>query len=310
MIEAQSLSRRYGATLAVDNVTFTINRGEIVGLLGPNGAGKTTIMRMLSGYLEPSGGSVHVGGRDLAAEPHRIQAELGYLPENLPVYPEMTVADYLEYAATLKGIPAANRYPELREALAATELASRALSPIGKLSRGLRQRVGVAQAILGSPALLILDEPANGLDPEQTVQMRRLVKRLARRATVILSTHIMQEVDALCDRVLILRQGRLALDQPLQDLRDSRTLRVCTDVAAESLPDLLGRVPQIAQVRQLEAQEGRQLFLLELHASADRDTAASHVASCVINAGCRLYQLQTESRELESVFREVSSHDG
>ena len=295
MIEAQSLGRRYGETLAVDDVTFTINRGEIVGLLGHNGAGKTTIMRMLSGYLEPSGGSVYIGGRDLAANPHQIQAELGYLPENLPVYPEMTVADYLEYAATLKGIPAAKRYPELREALAATELTTRALSPIGKL---------------GSPALLILDEPANGLDPEQTVQMRRLVKRLARRATVILSTHIMQEVDALCDRVLILRQGRLALDQPLQALRQSRTLRICTDTAPDSLPDLLSRLPQVAQVQQLETQEGRRLFLLELHATADRDTAASHVASCIINAGGSLYQLQAESRALESVFREVSGYEG
>ena len=310
MIEAQSLSRRYGETLAVDDVTFTINRGEIVGLLGHNGAGKTTIMRMLSGYLEPSGGSVYIGGRDLAANPHQIQAELGYLPENLPVYPEMTVADYLEYAATLKGIPAAKRYPELREALAATELTTRALSPIGKLSRGMRQRVGVAQAILGSPALLILDEPANGLDPEQTVQMRRLVKRLARRATVILSTHIMQEVDALCDRVLILRQGRLALDQPLQALRQSHTLRICTDTAPDSLPDLLSRLPQVAQVQQLETQEGRRLFLLELHVTADRDTAASHVASCIINAGGSLYQLQAESRALESVFREVSGYEG
>ena len=295
MIEAQSLGRRYGETLAVDDVTFTINRGEIVGLLGHNGAGKTTIMRMLSGYLEPSGGSVYIGGRDLAANPHQIQAELGYLPENLPVYPEMTVADYLEYAATLKGIPAAKRYPELREALAATELTTRALSPIGKL---------------GSPALLILDEPANGLDPEQTVQMRRLVKRLARRATVILSTHIMQEVDALCDRVLILRQGRLALDQPLQALRQSHTLRICTDTAPDSLPDLLSRLPQVAQVQQLETQEGRRLFLLELHATADRDTAASHVASCIINAGGSLYQLQAESRALESVFREVSGYEG
>ncbi len=310
MLEAQSLSRRYGETLAVDNVSFTIDSGEIVGLLGHNGAGKTTIMRMLSGYLEPSGGSIRVGGRDLATNAHRIQMELGYLPENLPVYPDMTVAEYLENAATLKGIPKGQRILAMRAALGATELASRALSPIGQLSRGMKQRVGVAQAILGSPALLILDEPTNGLDPEQTVQMRRLVRRLAQRATVILSTHILQEVDALCDRVLILRQGRLAMDQTLQALRDSRALMVCTDSASDSLPDLLRRMPQVASVRQLEEQAGRLTFLLELHAEVDRDTAASNVATCVVNAGARLYQLQSESRRLESVFREVNAHAG
>jgi ABC-2 type transport system ATP-binding protein len=307
MLEAQSISRRYGDTIAVDNVSFEIERGEIVGLLGHNGAGKTTIMRMLSGYLEPSAGNIRFNGHDIAGDTHPLQAVLGYLPENLPVYPDMTVADYLEYAATLKGIAVDRRFRAVREALAATELIARALSPIGKLSRGMRQRVGVAQAILGSPTLLILDEPTNGLDPEQTVHMRRLVKGLARRATVILSTHIMQEVDALCDRVLILRQGRLALDQPLQALRESRVLEVFTDTSVSSLGDLLRRMPQVTEVRQLENQGDRAAFTLELHAGADRNIAASNVAACVINAGARLYQLQAQSRDLESVFREVST---
>ncbi len=310
MIRAQSLSRRYGDTLAVDDVTFTISRGEIVGLLGHNGAGKTTIMRMLSGYLEPSDGRVVVGDHDLAENPHRVQAQLGYLPENLPLYPDMLVADYLEDAAILKGIPPDRRALELREALAATELAPRALSVIGKLSRGMRQRVGVAQAILGSPALLILDEPTNGLDPEQTAHMRQLVKRLARRATIILSTHIMQEVDAVCDRVLILRQGRLALDKSLQELRESRILRVCTDKAVDTLPDLLGRLPEVARLEQLDGPTDRNLFLLELHPESDRDAAAGSVANCVSSAGARLYQLHAESRDLESVFREVSADGG
>ena len=310
MIEVQSLSRRYGDMLAVDDVSFTIENGEIVGLLGHNGAGKTTIMRMLSGYLEPSQGKVEVGGQNLAENPHLIQAALGYLPENLPVYPDMAVADYLEYACTLKGIDPATRFREIKEALAATELTPRALSPISELSRGMRQRVGVAQAILGRPALLILDEPTNGLDPEQTVHMRRLLKKLARRATVILSTHIMQEVSALCDRVLILRQGRLALDQSLLELSEARALRVCTDTAVPTMSDLLGRMPQVVAVQELGEQDGRSQFLLQLHASADRDIAASNVASCVINAGGRLYQLQAETRDLESVFRKVSAHDG
>jgi ABC-2 type transport system ATP-binding protein len=239
-----------------------------------------------------------------------VQAQLGYLPENLPLYPDMVVADYLEYAATLKGIPPDRHAVELREALAATELAPRALSVIGKLSRGMRQRVGVAQAILGSPALLILDEPTNGLDPEQTAHMRQLVKRLARRATIILSTHIMQEVDAVCDRVLILRQGRLALDKSLQELRESRVLRVCTDTVVDALPDLLNRLPEVARLERLDGQADRYQFLLELHPASDRDTAAGSVAACISNAGARLYQLQAESRDLESVFREASIGGG
>ena len=307
MIEVQSLSRRYGTTLAVDSVSFDIDRGEIVGLLGHNGAGKTTIMRMLSGYLEPSEGSVSISGLDLAENAHSIQQQLGYLPENLPIYPDMMVADYLEYAATLKAVPPAERYGEIREALAATELAGRALEPIGILSRGLRQRVGVAQAILGRPRLLILDEPTNGLDPEQTAHMRHLVRKLARRATVILSTHIMQEVDALCDRVLILRQGRLALDRSLHDIRQGGALQLCTDAAVDKLADFLRRMPQVATIEQGSEQPDRQTFLLQLHENADRDTAANNIAQCVVNAGARLYQLQPVTRDLESIFREVNA---
>jgi ABC-2 type transport system ATP-binding protein len=224
MIEVDSLSRRYGSVTAVDQVSFTIGTNEVVGLLGHNGAGKTTVMRMLSGYLEPSGGSVEFRGRMLSEDVHAIQQQLGYLPENLPLYPDMMVADYLDYAATLKGIPRGERVAAVREALLSTDLAERALDTIDTLSRGFRQRVGVAQAILGRPGLLILDEPTNGLDPHQAEHMRHLIRRVARSATVILSTHIMQEVEVTCDRVLILRNGRLVLDQRLEALRESRTL--------------------------------------------------------------------------------------
>jgi ABC-2 type transport system ATP-binding protein len=309
MIEVQSLTRRYGKNLAVDDVSFAIEHNEIVGLLGHNGAGKTTIMRMLSGYLEPCAGTIHIDGIDLATGAQQIQQQLGYLPENLPVYPDMLVADYLEYAATLKGIPGEQRYQRIREALAATELAPRALDSIGTLSRGLRQRVGVAQAILGRPRLLILDEPSNGLDPQQTEHMRRLIRKLAQRATIILSTHIMQEVDALCDRVLMLRQGKLALNAKLQELRDSRTLHLRSDAEVRDLPDLLRRMPQVSKVEQLAEENGQLQLSLLLHDSADCDTAADNISRCVVNAGARLYQLQLVSRDLESVFREVNTRD-
>jgi ABC-2 type transport system ATP-binding protein len=307
MIEVQSLTRRYGKTIAVDDVSFHIDNNEIVGLLGHNGAGKTTIMRMLSGYLEPTAGSIVIGGVDLATQAQTVQQQLGYLPENLPVYPEMMVADYLDYAATLKGISKKERYQEVRGALVATDLVKRALDPISTLSRGLRQRVGVAQAVLGRPRLLILDEPTNGLDPDQTEHMRQLIKKLAHRATIILSTHIMQEVDAICDRVLILRNGQLALDQRMRDLQQSRTLQLRTNAAVESLASYLRRMPQVASLKQSAAKSGIMQFSLQLHHNADMDTAANNVATCVIEAGARLYQLQPVTRDLSNVFREVNA---
>lgn len=305
MIDVHSLTRRYGKTTAVNDVSFQIGDNEIVGLLGHNGAGKTTIMRMLSGYLEPTAGSITIGGVNLAENAHEIQQQLGYLPENLPVYPDMMVADYLDYAATLKGISKKERYPAVRRALLATDLTKRALDTVSTLSRGLRQRVGVAQAILGAPRLLILDEPTNGLDPNQTEHMRQLIRRLSRRATIILSTHIMQEVDAICDRVLMLRHGQLALDQRLQELHHSRTLRLRTDTSVEALFSYLRRLPQIQSVKQLADEEGILHCLILLHQNSDIRTAANNIAHCVVKAGARLYQLEAVTRDLDSVFREV-----
>lgn len=307
MIEVQSLTRHYGKTAAVDNVSFSIGRNQIVGLLGHNGAGKTTIMRMLSGYLEPASGSITIGGLTMADNATGIQGELGYLPESLPVYPDMMIADYLHYAATLKAIEPARRYDAVRHAIVSTDLAERALDPIAELSRGLRQRVGVAQAILGKPSLLILDEPTNGLDPKQTEHMRRLIKRLARQATVILSTHIMQEVDAICDRVLVLRHGKLVLDSHLAQLRESRTMLLQTDSIAGSLTNYLQRMPQVASLQHTEDEDNRSNYTLVLHENSDIDTAANNIARCVIEAGARLYQLRPVIQGLEAVFHEVNS---
>ncbi len=309
MIEVQSLTRHYGKITAVEDVSFTIGNHEIVGLLGHNGAGKTTIMRMLSGYLEPNAGSIIIDGVNLANDARSVQQHLGYLPENLPVYPQMIVADYLDYSATLKGIPAAERMSAVREALLATDLMQRALDPINILSRGLRQRVGVAQAILGQPRLLILDEPTNGLDPNQTEHMRQLIRRLARRTTIILSTHIMQEVDAVCGRVLMLRNGRLALDQSLAELHHSRTLVLRTSTAVQPLESYLQRLPQVQALQYSLGADGLMHFDLHLHPNVDMDTAANNIAQCVVQAGAKLYQLQVSTRDLDSVFREVYGND-
>ncbi len=305
MIEVQSLSRYYGKTAAVQDVSFTIGNHEIVGLLGHNGAGKTTIMRMLSGYLEPSAGSITIDGVNLASDARSVQQHLGYLPENLPVYPQMMVADYLDYVATLKAIPALERLGAVREVLLATDLTERALDRINILSRGFRQRVGVAQAILGQPRLLILDEPTNGLDPNQAEHMRQLIRRLARRTTIILSTHIMQEVDAVCGRVLMLRNGRLALDQRLAELHASKTLLLRTSNAGQSLHACLTRLPQVQSLQHNVAGDGLMHFDIHLHADVDTDIAANTIAQCVVEAGAKLYQLQISTRDLDSVFREV-----
>lgn len=305
MIEASHLTRQFGRTTAVSNVSFDIHNNEVVGLLGPNGAGKTTIMRMLSGYLEPTTGSVTVNGENLGQNAYSIQRQLGYLPENLPVYPDMMVADYLDYVATIKGIAPGERLRAVKEALISTEMTAHALQKIDTLSRGQKQRVGVAQAVLGRPSFLILDEPTNGLDPHQTEQMRTLIGQLSRRATIILSTHIMQEVEAVCDRVLIIRNGQLALDQSLAELHNCGSMLLRTDGAGENLQDLLARLPQIESVQKLSSRDDMHEYHLQLRHDCIADTAAGNISECVLRAGARLYQLESQARQLEDVFREV-----
>jgi ABC-2 type transport system ATP-binding protein len=281
--------------------------GEIVGLLGHNGAGKTTIMKMLSGYLEPSSGAIEIGGIDLAENTRGVQQILGYLPENLPVYPDMTVADYLDYAATLKGLQGEALRDSVRRAVRDTELFGKLLDPIATLSRGYKQRVGVAQAVLGSPRVLILDEPTNGLDPNQTQHMRDLIVALAKNATVILSTHIMQEVDAICDRALILRNGHLALDENLADLRAAGQLILKTSLAQDEIEAVL---PAHTSISVSSAEFGKHEYHLALAEGAEADAAAAAIAAAVLGAGGELYQLHAQVRDLETVFREVNLQEG
>lgn len=311
MLQVSQLSRCYDTFVAVENVSFEINQGEIVGLLGHNGAGKTTIMKMLSGYLEPNQGSIIINGVDLAIDPKTIQSELGYLPENLPVYPELRVADYLDYAADLKGLQGSNKLQEIKRVVQATEIGVKLLEPINTLSRGYKQRVGVAQAILGQPKLLILDEPTNGLDPTQTEHMRELIRDIAQQATVILSTHIMQEVDALCDRALILRNGKLAVDEKLSALRHSNHLLLHTNLDENTLRPILTALSVVDQCEMSENPEPASHFHYRITLTEDGDSAAQAnalVAKAIIEAGGELYQLQTEHRDLETLFREVNQH--
>jgi ABC-2 type transport system ATP-binding protein len=296
MIEADRLTRRYGDFVAVDEVSFAIGRGEIVGLLGHNGAGKTTIMKMLTGYLEPSAGSVRVNGIEVEADRQAVQQQMGYLPENLPLYPELTVVDYLAYTAELRGVDPASAVPR---AVAATELRDKAFDTIGTLSRGYKQRVGVAQAILHEPRYLILDEPTNGLDPGQTRQMRELIRRLANSATIILSTHIMQEVNAICDRAVILRSGRLVLDQRMDEIRASTQLAIRT-ASEGNLLEVLAGVPGIAGLRQTG--EG----FWEADVTGSLDGLAEAIARRLVDRSLPVYQIAPVQRDLETIFTELN----
>lgn len=313
MLHVKQLSRKYSDFVAVENVSFSIGKGEIVGLLGHNGAGKTTIMKMISGYLEANSGSIQVDGIDLNAEPKQVQRDLGYLPESLPVYPEMTVADYLDYAADLKGIEAENKLSEIRRVIAATDISEKLLAPIATLSRGFKQRVGVAQAILGRPKLLILDEPTNGLDPEQTQHMRALIREVAKDATVILSTHIMQEVDALCSRVLMLHGGKLALDAKLEDLRQSNHLLLESSLEPKKSA-LLSEIDGVSSVDCLGDEsifsndsDGKLFrYRIAFHDYSNSRSLSATVAKTVVESDSQLYSIKPELRDLETLFKEVS----
>ncbi len=226
MIEVEGLGKRYGELAAVSDVSFRAERGEVVGFLGPNGAGKTTTMRMVTGFLPPSTGRVRVAGFDLLESPRAARRAIGYLPELPPLYPEMRVADYVTFVATIKDVPAKERAAKVERALVACGLSEVKNRVIGRLSKGFRQRVGLAQAIVHDPAVLILDEPTAGLDPLQIVEIRNLIRSLADEGgrTVVLSTHILPEVEAICRRVILISGGRIRVDGPLAEIKGSGTL--------------------------------------------------------------------------------------
>ncbi|HIJ85081.1 MAG: multidrug ABC transporter ATP-binding protein [Magnetococcales bacterium] len=298
MIEVKGLSRHYGGLAVVDDVSFHIGRGEVVGLLGHNGAGKTTIMRMVTGFLEPTSGRITIDGLHIGPSTREIQKRIGYLPENCPLWPEMTVVDFLDFQATLHGLADDDRPRALRETIARTGLKEKALAPIYTLSRGYRQRVGVAQAILHHPKIVILDEPTNGLDPTQIRHMRTLIGELAKEATVIVSTHILQEVQAICARVLILRSGRLVVDARLDALESDSRLLVTIDQEGESI---LKAIPGVASVRKTSASQGQHGYILNAAFAT-----APMVAKRLAEANIALFALQPEKRDLETVFAEAN----
>ena len=298
MIVGQNLVRRYGSTIAVDDVSFEIAQGEVVGLLGHNGSGKTTIMKMLTDFLEPTAGQITLNGLDIGEQTRLAQACIGYLPENCPVWPDMHVADYLDYQACLHGLSPSERDSAVVRAIQRTGLKDRATQMIRTLSRGYRQRLGVAQAILHERQIVILDEPTNGLDPTQILEMRSLIKDLAKQSTILISTHILQEVQAVCERVLILRAGRLALDSRIEDLEQNQRLLIIVSADGKSV---LGGIPGVERITQRATNDGLVHYVVDV----SRD-CASDIAQAIHAAGLKLHLLQPERQTLESVFAAVN----
>lgn len=255
MIAVKDLTKAYGSIVALDQVSFNIAQGEIVGLLGPNGAGKTTLIKIMTGYLHPDAGSVAINQLDVMDSTLEVQKHIGYLPENAPLYQDLTVQSYLSLMAELHQIEPEAQVPRILEAVEAAGLEDRLTQRIGTLSKGYRQRVGIAQAIMHRPALLIFDEPTVGLDPTQIVEIRSLIRKLAAHSTIIFSTHILAEVEALCDRILILLNGALRSDSVLSELRGSSHVILVLQHDVPNLRATLALNPAIGTVRQ-EKQEG------------------------------------------------------
>jgi ABC-2 type transport system ATP-binding protein len=310
VIEVQHLTKRYGPVTAVDDVSFKAERGEILGFLGPNGAGKTTTMRILTGYMPPSEGKALVGGYDVQDKPIEAKRRTGYLPETPPLYPDMTVRDYLDFCARIKGVPRAERTARVKTSMERTRIADMARRQCGKLSKGYRQRVGLAQALLHNPEVLILDEPTAGLDPKQIIETRKLIKELGGDHTVILSTHILPEVSQTCNRIVIINKGRVvAVDSPdnlTARLRGTETMLLQVDAAGADAAGVLNAVPGVSQVRVAESRDG--VTSLEVESETGRDVRRE-LAAAVVGRGWGLLELRPMRLSLEEIFLHLTTED-
>ncbi len=305
MIKVEDIVKRYGSTEALSGVSFSVQAGEVIGLLGPNGAGKTTLMKILTGYLQPDAGEAWIDGIDVLKNPEEVQARVGYLPENAPMYPEITVQSYLKMIAELRGVPNSEMRSLISRAVKAVGLEDRLVHPIGTLSKGYRQRVGIAQAILHRPKLLILDEPTNGLDPTQIVEVRRLIKELAQTSTVLLSTHILSEVEATCSRAVIIMNGKVRADARLEDLARSSTAVMALeahDVDVARIASVIKELPDVKQVIS-HTDNGRPYF--EIHAESGRDICPV-LFRLSADHGWPVAELKHSQRTLETVFNELA----
>ncbi len=303
MIHVEHLSKMYGTFRALNDISFDVAQGEVVGFLGPNGAGKTTTMRILTGYMPPTDGQARIAGLDVFEQSLEVRKRIGYLPESVPLYTEMTVRAYLDYMGSLRRVD--DRARAVERAMARCHIEQRADSLIGKLSKGLRQRVGLAQAIIHDPKVLILDEPTIGLDPKQIIQVRELIKELGQTHTVMLSTHILPEVSQTCDRVLIVNNGRLVAegspDELTAQLQSGGRIRVKIGNPSDQIADVLRRIPDVIRVHQTHA-DG----IYEIICPPNIDRRAE-TAKTIVQHGWELLELQSINLSLEDIFLKLTT---
>jgi ABC-2 type transport system ATP-binding protein len=309
MIEVEGLTKRYGRTTAVDGVSFRVQKGEILGFLGPNGAGKTTTMRILTCYLPPTEGTARVAGYDVFEQPLEVKRRVGYIPETPPLYPDMEVGTFLDFCAKIKGVASKDRRSKIDDAVEKCRIGDVRRTLIGKLSKGYRQRVGLAQAILANPEVLILDEPTSGLDPKQIIETRDLIKSLGGEHTIILSTHILPEVSMTCGRVVIISKGRVVAEGTPEELTQrlrgagSILIEVRGDAAAIETAFSQG-IPGVTTVKARPASAG--VTALEIETEAGRDLRAD-VARAVVQRGLDLLSLQQAGMSLEEIFLHLTT---
>jgi ABC-2 type transport system ATP-binding protein len=309
VIEVQHITKRYGRVTAVDDVSFKVERGEILGFLGPNGAGKTTTMRILTGYMPATEGRAVVAGFDVFADPVEAKRRTGYLPETPPLYPDMTVREYLDFVARIKGVPAAEQKTRVPSVMERTRVADMADRHCSKLSKGYRQRVGLAQALIHNPDVLILDEPTAGLDPKQIIETRELIRSLAGDHTIVLSTHILPEVAQTCQRVVIINKGRVvAVDTPdnlTARLRGAETMFVQVDAPGEDAAAALQAVPGVTRVN---AADGRHTGAFEVESDRGTDVRRE-LARAIVRRGWGLLELRPMRMSLEEIFLQVTTDE-
>lgn len=299
-IEVKELTKIYGSQIAVNAISFSISKGEIVGFLGPNGAGKSTTMKMLTCFIPPTSGSATVCGFDVSSQSMEVRRRVGYLPEHNPLYLDMYVKEYLGFAASLGGVPNAKR--RVDEVIELTNLKPEYSKRLGQLSKGYRQRVGLAQAMIHRPEVLILDEPTSGLDPNQVVEIRELIRNLGKESTVMLSTHIMQEVEAICDRVIIIDKGRIVADDNLAGLRSSKAGEYSVRVQFGSPVDRAGMeaIPGCLKAEDL----GRNAWRL----TGEHENFRQAVSQFALSQNLEVLELVSEKNSLEETFRKLTGH--
>ena len=310
MIEVEHLVKSYGKARAVNDISFKVDKGEILGFLGPNGAGKTTTMRILTGYLPATGGTARIAGFDVFEQSMEVRNRIGYLPETPPLYPEMTVSAYLTFVAQIKGVPTTEIPNRVAEAMSMATVAERRDELIKRLSRGFKQRVGIAQAIVHNPDVIILDEPTVGLDPNQIKEVRSLIKNLAGQHTIILSTHILPEVEMTCDRVVIINKGRIAAVDTTQNLttqlKGGERVRLQVRGSAEGLRE---SVASIGGVKSVEVTPGADdLVTAEIESERGADLRAQ-IASRVVNKGFDLLEVRAVNLSLEDIFMQLTTEE-